>query len=380
MTKSVVEIQDLKIDFTTYEGIMKVLDGVNLRINKGEVLGLVGETGCGKTITGRAIMRILPSNARVMNGKIIFEDGKDLLQIDEDEMRSIRGKKISMIFQEPRRALHPTLPVWEQIAEVFSIHLKEEVLNLAIKKIDEIRASAPYFSTPWLNIIDSIYKKEINGEKPFLKKFLEKIPFVGNNINKITNDVLKEKSVEMLGKVQMPDPRRISNLYAHELSGGMMQRVLISMALPCNPNLLIADEPTTAVDVTTQAKILDLIMNLKKTYETSILLITHNLAVVAETCNRVSVMYAGTIVEEADTMSIFHKPMHPYTQSLLAAVPIIGRERELKSIPGTVPNFLQPPPGCRFHPRCNYAKDVCSKEKPFFKEVEEGHYVACHHL
>lgn len=375
MTENIIEIRDLRVNFSTYEGIMKVLDGVNLSIKKGEMLGLVGETGCGKTMTGRAIMRILPSNAQIMSGgKILFEGSTNLLNLSEEEMRKIRGRKISLIFQEPRRALHPTLNVGDQIAEIFSLHMKEDVLKTALQNLAESENSTSLLS----NIMRKIYTEELEGKEPLLKRLLGKIPILRTKINEPVEKVLDEKSIDMLEKVQIPDPKRVSDQYPHELSGGMMQRVLISMALACNPALLIADEPTTAVDVTTQVKLLDLIMDLKKIYGASILLITHNLAVVAETCDMVSVMYAGTIVEQADTYSVFKDPLHPYTQGLLAAIPIIGQTKELKSIPGSVPNFLNPPSGCRFHPRCGYANEKCIEEKPLFREVRDGHYVACH--
>ena len=378
MTENIIEINNLKVNFTTYEGTMKVLDDVNLSIKKGEMLGLVGETGCGKTMTGRAIMRILPSNARVVTGKIFFENKVDLLTLDEDDMRKIRGKTISLIFQEPRRALHPTFDIGGQIAEIYSLHMKEDVIKSTIQNLEEEIEKSP--SDTWLNFLLSVYQDELNHEKSILRRVLEKIPFVKSRLEKPINIVLSEKSEDMLKKVQIPDPSRVSEQYPHELSGGMMQRVLISMALACNPKLLIADEPTTAVDVTTQAKILDLIMDLKKSYSGSILLITHNLAVVAETCDRVSVMYAGTIVEEANTSTIFKEPLHPYTIGLLNAIPIIGQEKELVSIPGSVPNFLMPPEGCRFHPRCELADQECSIEKPIFREVKENHYAACHKI
>jgi peptide/nickel transport system ATP-binding protein len=374
MTENVVEVRDLRVNFSTYEGLMKVVDGVNLSIKKGEMLGLVGETGCGKTMTGRAIMRILPSNAQIMSGEIVFEGSTNLLNLSEDEMRKIRGKTISLIFQEPRRALHPTFDVGGQIGEIFALHMREDVLKTALENLEDSESSTSSLS----NIIRNIYTEELKGKEPFLKKLLGKIPFIRTKINEPFEKVLDEKSVDMLEKVQIPDPERVSDQYPHELSGGMMQRVLISMALACNPALLIADEPTTAVDVTTQVKLLDLIMDLKKTYGASILLITHNLAVVAETCDRVSVMYAGTIVEQADTYTVFKEPLHPYTQGLLAAIPIIGQNKELKSIPGSVPNFLNPPSGCRFHPRCTLAIDKCVIEKPVFREVRDEHYVACH--
>lgn len=375
MTENVVEIRDLRVNFTTYEGIMKVLDGVNLSIKKGEMLGLVGETGCGKTMTGRAIMRILPSNAQIMSGgKILFEGSIDLLNLSEEEMRKIRGKIISLIFQEPRRALHPTFNVGGQIAEIFSLHMKDDVLKTALQNLAESENSASLLN----NIIRNIYTEELEGKESLIKRILGKIPILRTKINEPFEKVLDQKSIDMLEKVQISDSKRVSDQYPHELSGGMMQRVLIAMALACNPSLLIADEPTTAVDVTTQVKLLDLIMDLKNSYGASILLITHNLAVVAETCDRVAVMYAGTIVEQADSHSVFKEPLHPYTQGLLAAIPIIGQTKELKSIPGSVPNFLNPPSGCRFHPRCVYANEKCVEEKPLFREVRDEHYVACH--
>ncbi len=373
MTENVVEVKDLRVNFSTYEGTMKVLDGVNLSIKKGEMLGLVGETGCGKTMTGRAILRILPSNAHIMTGEILFEGKTNLLELSESEMRKIRGKTISLIFQEPRRALHPTFDVGGQIGEVFGLHMREDVLKTVVQNLEVDGADSSLG-----NIMKNIYREELEGNESFIKRILEKIPILRNKIKEPIDKVLDEKSIDMLGRVQIPDPKRVSEQYPHELSGGMMQRVLISMALACNPTLLIADEPTTAVDVTTQVKLLDLIMDLKKTYGGSILLITHNLAVVAETCDRVSVMYAGTIVELANTYSVFKEPLHPYTQGLLAAIPIIGHDRELKSIPGSVPNFLNPPTGCRFHPRCSIAVERCSEEKPEFREIKDGHFVACH--
>jgi peptide/nickel transport system ATP-binding protein len=375
MTENVVEIRDLRVNFSTYEGTMKVLDGVNLSIKKGEMLGLVGETGCGKTMTGRAIMRILPSNAQILGGgKILFEESIDLLNLSEEEMRKIRGKEISLIFQEPRRALHPTFNVGGQIAEIFSLHMKDDVLKTALQNLGESENSASLL----YNIIRNIYTEELEGKESSIKRILGKIPILRTKINEPFEKVLDQKSIDMLEKVQISDPKRVSDQYPHELSGGMMQRVLISMALACNPSLLIADEPTTAVDVTTQVKLLDLIMDLKNSYGASILLITHNLAVVAETCDRVSVMYAGTIVEHSDTHSVFKEPLHPYTQGLLAAIPIIGQTKELKSIPGSVPNFLNPPSGRSFHPRCGYAIEKCIDVKPLFREVREGHYVSCH--
>jgi len=312
----VLEIRDLYINFRTIWGVAKVLNGVSFEVNDGEIFGLVGETGCGKSVTALSVLRLLPSNAQI-SGQIIFK-GENLLEKSEEEMRKLRGKEISIIFQDPMTSLNPLFKIGDQMVDIITLHeglSKEEALEHA------------------RNIIKS---------------------------------------------VGLSDPERILNSYPHELSGGMRQRIMIAMALSSNPSLLIADEPTTALDVTIQKQILKLILDLRDEYSFSVLLITHDLGVVAEVCDRVGVMYAGNIVEIAPTEELFENPLHPYTQGLLSVVPDPRTKKPLKPLRGSVPSLLNPPSGCRFHPRCDYAKDVCSRVKPELIERSPGHFVACH--
>ncbi len=311
-----LSIEDLHLNFRTFWGTAYVLDGVNLKINRDEVFGLVGETGCGKSVTSMSILRLLPSNAE-LSGKIIFE-GKNLLELSEKEMREIRGKKISMIFQDPMSSLNPLFKIKTQMVDIIQLH---------------------------------------------------------HHIDK--EEALK-KAKELLKAVNLPDTHRILESYPHQLSGGMRQRIMIAMALSFEPSLLIADEPTTALDVTIQKQILNLILELKEKYHFSVLLITHDLGVVAETCDRVGVMYAGNIVEVADVHELFENPKHPYTQGLLAAIPDPRYKKPLKPLRGNVPSLLNPPKGCRFHPRCDYAKPICKEKKPQLISYSENHAVACH--
>jgi oligopeptide/dipeptide ABC transporter ATP-binding protein len=338
--KPLLEIKDLKTYFYTYEGVVKALEETSFNICKGETFGLIGETGCGKSVTALSVMRLITEPpGKIMKGTILFK-GKDLLKKTEKEMQKIRGNEISMIFQEPMTALNPVYNVGEQIAEVIVLHEKFP---------------------------------EISREKTFnlwkirkIKKLIQKKAF--------------EKAIDALNMVRISDPKKVAKQYPHELSGGMRQRVMIAMMLACNPDLLIADEPTTALDVTVQAQILDLMKDLQKRVGTAIWLITHNLGIIAEMCNRVGVMYAGYIVEIGTTEKIFDNPDHPYTRGLMRAIPKITEEREkLDIIPGTVPNLIKPPSGCRFHPRCRYATDVCKECNPILREVEKDHCVACHH-
>ncbi|MDI6819962.1 MAG: ABC transporter ATP-binding protein [Candidatus Hodarchaeaceae archaeon] len=324
MTRPLLKVRGLKTYFFMDEGVVKAVDGVSFDLRKGEILGLVGESGCGKTVTALSILRLIPSPpGKIVTGRIIFR-GEDLLKKSEEGMRRLRGSEISMIFQDPHTALDPVFTVGDQIAEPIELH-----------QVIEEHLISP-----------------------------EDVP---------------KKVVEMLKLVGMPDPEVRVVEYPHQFSGGMKQRSMIAMMLSCNPSLLIADEPTTALDVTIQAQILELMRELRRRLNTSILIITHNLGVIAQMCDRVAVMYAGNIVEEADLLALFESPKHPYTQALLKAIPKADVKRgELVTIPGTVPSLVNPPPGCRFHPRCPYAMDICKKENPNTIEVEKEHLVRCH--
>lgn len=315
---NLLEISGLRTEFTTPGGIVKAVDGVSFAVRKGETLGIVGESGCGKSITSLSIMQLLPQRiGRVAAGEIRFE-GKDLLTASRREMRQIRGNRIAMIFQEPMTSLNPVFKVGKQVSEAVRYHLK-------------------------------IGKREARG-----------------------------RVVEMLAKVGIPRPEKIFDQYPHQLSGGMRQRVMIAMAMVCNPSLLIADEPTTALDVTIQAQILDLMRDLQGKEGTSIMMITHDLGVVAEMCDRVVIMYAGQVVEETDVKTLFREPRHPYTRGLLASLPqLAGDADRLKSIPGQVPSPLDMPSGCRFAPRCPLRVERCEQVEPELKEVAPGHLCRC---
>lgn len=315
--KPLLEIWDLRTYFYTYKGVVKALEGVNLRIGANELLGLVGETGCGKTVTGLSILRLIDSPGKIIEGKIVFR-GEDLLKLGENEMSErIRGKKISMVFQEPRSSLNPTYTVGSQISEAIRLH----------QRVDKREAM--------------------------------------------------KRAVSILRQTGMPDPERIAGEYPHELSGGMAQRAMIAMALSCDPELLIADEPTSSLDVTIEAQILELIKDLISKFKASVLLITHDLGIVAETCDKAAVMYAGNVIEYGDVRDIFKRHKHPYTEGLLNSVPKLKIRGELYTIEGTVPNLINPPTGCRFHPRCPEARKKCSELKPPDVEVEPGHSVSC---
>jgi oligopeptide/dipeptide ABC transporter ATP-binding protein len=317
MSKSLLTINDLKAYYFTTEGVVKAVDRVTLKINKGEALGLVGESGCGKSTTAHSILRLLKRPGRIVGGEIWFE-GENLLAKNEADMRKIRGARISMVFQNPMSSLNPVFTVGSQIAEAIKLH-------------------------------QNVKKHEVT-----------------------------KKVVEILDKVGIPSPSERMKDHPHEYSGGMCQRAMVAMALSCNPSLLIGDEPTTNLDVTIQAQILELLKTLRKTFDTSILLIGHDLGVISEVCDRIGVMYAGKLVEYADLTTIFKEPKHPYTQALLESIPRLDVETErLRIIPGTVPQLINPPPGCRFHPRCEYAKDICRREEPQLTEIKQDHSVAC---
>jgi len=320
MAEALLSVRGLKTHFFNTDGVTRAVDGVSFEVGAGETLGIVGESGCGKSVTALSVMRLLPPKlARTVGGEIIFA-GQDLLTLDEAEMRDIRGNRIAMIFQEPMTSLNPLLRVGEQIAEALRIHTGAD------------RAAA------------------------------------------------RNKAGEMLRLVRIPDAERRLDDYPHRFSGGMRQRVMIAMALACDPRLLIADEPTTALDVTIQAQILKLLIELKTRTQAAVILITHDLGVVAETCQRVIVMYAGRKIEEAPVELLFDRPAHPYTRGLMAATPRRGLgkgAKRLAEIPGLVPSLREPISGCAFAPRCPLVHDRCRRETPSFGEIEPGHSVAC---
>ncbi|MEG6520530.1 ABC transporter ATP-binding protein [Desulfotomaculum sp. 1211_IL3151] len=319
MRQPLLDVENLKTYFFTDDGVVPAVDGVSFQIYNRETLAVVGESGSGKSVTSTSILRLIPSPpGRIVEGSISFE-GDNLLSKTEEQMQEIRGNRISMIFQEPMTSLNPVHRVGDQIAETYRLH------------------------------------RGLNPEQAM------------------------ERSIRMLERVGIPSPEKRAKDYPHQLSGGMRQRVMIAMALACRPSLLIADEPTTALDVTIQAQILDLMRKLQEDSDTAILLITHDLGVVAEMADRVLVMYAGKIVEEGQVRDIFKNPLHPYTKGLLGSIPRMYWQRRstLPSIEGTVPNPLAFPTGCRFNPRCPEAKDQCRAQEPALRAMENGHKVAC---
>jgi len=317
-----LDVQALKTYFYTFYGVARAVDDVSFQLAPGEVLGLVGESGCGKSVTAQSVLRLVPDPlGKIVHGRVLF-DGRDLLAITMGEMRRIRGKRISMIFQEPMTSLNPVYTVGDQIGEMFSLH------------------------------------------------------------QGLSNKESLERAVDTLRKVQIPAPERRVHEYPHQLSGGMRQRVMIAIALACNPEILIADEPTTALDVTVQAQILDLMMQLRQDYGAAIIMITHDLGVIAETASRVVVMYAGKVAEEASTAAIFEDPKHPYTRGLLRSIPKLGersrgREARLSEIPGIVPGLLDLPSGCPFHPRCPEVMSICPERMPDLFDLGGGHLARC---
>ncbi|MBO1703340.1 ABC transporter ATP-binding protein [Eubacterium callanderi] len=311
-----LEVKDLKTYFYTDEGVVKSVDGVSFSVDKGETLGVVGESGCGKSITSMSIMQLIGKLGKIVNGEIDFK-GENLLNKDKEEMRKIRGKEIAMIFQEPMTSLNPVYTVGQQIMEAVLIH------------------------------------------------------------EDMTKEQARERAIQMLDLVKIPDAEKRLNSYPHEFSGGMRQRVMIAMALSCNPEFLICDEPTTALDVTIQAQILNLINELKEKTGTAVMMITHDLGVISEVADNVMVMYAGQVVEYTDVDTVFEKPLHPYTQGLISCIPKLGgQEEKLSTIKGMVPSFNDMPEGCLFCPRCEYAKDICRKERPELVDLD-GHQVRC---
>jgi len=376
-----LEAVDLVTNFYTYEGVVKALNKVSLVVDHGSTFGLVGESGCGKSVTVRSIMRIVQEPGRIEGGKIIVflddkapQKGIDLLEQSESYMESLRGDRISMIFQEPNSALNPTMSIGDQIAESFMFHQKKDMCT---KIHDDLCAAKKGAISPLRTIQQTLYRIASDNPRAFILRVLNKLPIVKHWQKRLKKEAIR-RSVDIIDKLGIPNPEQIVNQHPHNLSGGMKQRIVIAIALACSPVLLIADEATSNLDVTIQAQILDLLRRLKKEVISSILLITHDLGVVAETCDRVGVMYAGNLCEIADVGDLFERPMHPYTKALLDAVPKISMEEELKSIEGNVPNLVTPPPGCRFHPRCPHAMDVCMKTFPEMIESKKDHLVACY--
>ena len=327
----ILDVQELTTYFYTEEGVVHALEGVSFKINEGEVLGLVGETGCGKTVTALSILQLIRPPGKIVEGKVMFGD-IDLHKKSTVEILPHRGKEITMIFQDPLNSLNPVFKVGSQITEVFLLHKKNELL-----------------------IESSKYS------------------------NKSVYSIAREWSQNLLRDLNIPEPEKIFDQYPHELSGGMRQRIQIAMGLACSPRLLIADEPTTALDVTIQNQILKLMKDLNKKYNTAILFITHDLGIISKMCDKVAVMYSGFIVENGNRIRLFTKPYHPYTKGLISSIPIVGEKKELLvTIPGMVPNLIYPPSGCRFHPRCQYCFEPCDSKVPKSIMVEPDYFVACH--
>lgn len=375
MTKEILVVEDLRLNFYTYEGVVEALDGVNLSLKKGETLGVVGETGCGKSVTGLSILNLILPPGRIEGGKVLFNPKKkpvDLLVQKEAILRRVRGKYISMVFQDPRSALNPVYTAGDQIVEVLRHHRRKELIQRSLERInEEIEAGKAGFLTGYYK---GIFQKMLKNPKALSLLILSKIPIV-SRYKRMLNEEAKKEAINMLRIMRIPDPERVVDMYPHELSGGMAQRVVIAIALACNPEVLIADEPTTNLDVTIQLQILDLIKELKEKFSSSIIYVTHDMGVIAQMCDRVAVMYAGNVVELADLFEIFKKPLHPYTQALLESIPRPGKP--FKSIEGTVPSLVNPPEGCRFNDRCPYAMEVCRKEKPKMVEAKKEHFVQC---
>ena len=317
MKEKLLEISDLRTYFFTEAGVVKALDGISLEVDKGQTVGLVGESGSGKSVTAQSVLRIVPRPGRVVDGSIKFE-GEELLSKPENEMRKLRGRKMAIVFQDPTTSLNPVYTVGKQLTDILMLH------------------------------------------------------------RELTKADASKRALSLLERVGIQEPEKRLNAYPHELSGGMKQRVAIARALSCEPTLLFADEPTTNLDVTIQAQVLELLGQLQKELGMTMVMITHDMGIIADMTQRVTVLYAGKVMEAADTPAIFNSPRHPYTEALLKAVPSVRQTHALEVIPGNIPNLIELPAGCVFHPRCKYARDICRKEEPALEKVEDGHYTACH--
>ncbi len=381
--RKLLEIKGVSVNFYTYEGIVNALNELNLDIYQGETLGLVGETGCGKTIAALSILRLIVPPGKIEGGSIYFDNngGKpiNLLSIKESQIRAIRGSQISMIFQEPGAALNPVFTVGDQITEVILLHRRQELAGKAVTEIDKLLAEEQRRVTrimaPFRKMQRRLLQRICNDPNDALPRVAERIPIIRRLLWRLENEAVKI-AISLLQEVEIADPKRVIKQYPHQLSGGMKQRSVIAMALACRTKLLIADEPTTALDVTIQAQILELIKKLKEELQTSVLYITHDLAVAAEICDRVGVMYSGSICEIAGVEELYKNPLHPYTQALMAAVPKPGEK--LFAIKSFVPDPQDLPTGCRFHPRCSSVKDSCKEKVPTLVEIAPGHFVSCH--
>lgn len=361
--QDVLRLEELRVNFHTFAGEVKALDGVDLSVRRGEILGLVGESGSGKSVTALSIEGLLPLNAEVMGGRILLE-GRDVLKERTEEIRSARLTKMAMVFQDPLTYLNPVLTIGTQILEILEADRRDFGPVVVAARVAELDKAA---QSGQLN-------EEEARESERLRMHGSHQSLSGREFKRLAT----EYAVGILRQVRLPEPERIFKAYPFELSGGMRQRTIIAMALVRRPALLIADEITTALDVTVQAQILKLLRELKREIDASILLITHDLAVVAEVCDRVAVMYAGNIVEVATVDELFKNPLHPYTQGLLAAIPRPDTAKgELTSIKGSVPNLIYPPSGCRFHPRCPQVFARCPTAKPPLVEASPGHFVEC---
>ena len=363
-SKPALEIKNLKVVFNTYAGVVKAIDGINLKVYKHELLGLVGESGCGKSVTALAIAGLLAENAEIQGGEVILGD-QNLLQLSKKEFRLARLNDIALVFQDPMTYLNPVISIGTQLTEMLTENLKnykDELIDFRLEQID---------------------KEVLSGSSEELQREREHLV----SLKEATNSKLSRKegkrlaklsAIEYLKLVQLPEPERVLKSFPFELSGGMRQRAMIAMALVRSPKVLLADEITTALDVTVQAQILKLLQELRDKIDASIIVITHDLGVVAEVCDRVAVMYAGNIVELASVDEMFKNPLHPYTKGLLAAIPRLESSKdELESIKGSVPDLIYPPTGCRFHPRCPMAFERCPNIKPPLIEASPGHFVEC---
>jgi peptide/nickel transport system ATP-binding protein len=382
--EELIRIRDLAVRFYTYEGVVYAIDDLDLDIRQGETLGIVGETGSGKSMTALAILRLIPYPGRIESGSIVFFDRDaggeiELLKLSEGRMRSIRGDKISMVFQEPGAALNPVFTIGDQISEVLLLHRRQELAYRAKQRVDSLLKDGNGFGAsakrPFWRWQSRLYSKIARESHHIEPRLVNRLPLFRRLLGRL-RDEANLLTVDMLKDVEIPDPARVAAHYPHELSGGMKQRAVIAMALACSPELLIADEPTTSLDVTIQAQMLELFRRIKADKGASVLFITHNLGVASEVCDRVAVMYAGRLCEVAGVEEIFLHPLHPYTKALLEAVPMPGKE--LQTIPGALADALNPPPGCRFHPRCPSATPMCQQERPKLKEVSQDHMVACY--